>query len=312
MKKLTNYCCHLIVFTLLLASYSCKKEALDTGGTTDKVPTNVHLSDYSSASITVAWDRIEGATSYTVQLLGSEDSEQPLDAYTTTSKDFYRFSGLEETRGYYLRVRANVNYDTGEWVYITDGQERARIMPKYGIVDKDFEEPEPEPVKELYPNFPEGWENHESVRKGGYGGDSDVFPSGEWLMPNMYLNSVDAIVHKIGEWGLMMRNNVATSLEMNFDLPYGASKFSFYYGTVTKTNSNDTDAESNPILVTVEYSQDSGVTWIALGDDLEVNSVEIQYFKEYELDIKGPVRFRISKNDSRARLMVDEISVHVN
>ncbi len=309
---------YLCAFILLLASYSCKQDESDVGGVTDKLPENVHLSEYSSSSITVAWNRVEGGTSYTVQLLGSKDSESPIDAYTTTSKDFYRFSGLEEIRGYYVRVRANVDYATGDWVYITNGSQPARIMPKYGFVDEDFEEPEPEPSKELYPNFPEGWEEHQGGRKSSHGGEgptgrqSDVFPSGEWLMPNMYTNSAAAIVNKNGTWALMMNTNVATYLEMDFDLELGASKFSFYYGTATQTNANDVDVVNVPIHVKVEYSQDGGDTWNPLGDDLIVTTTEIQYFQEYELNIEGPVRFRIGKSNSRARLMVDDIAVYVN
>lgn len=318
MKKLTTYCCHLVILILLSFSYSCKQDESDAGGTTDKLPENVLLSDFSSSSITVAWDRVEGVTSYTVELLGSKDSDTPIDAYTTTSKDVYRFSGVEETSDYYVRVRANVNYATGNWVYIMDGSQPARIMPKYGFVDEDFEEPEPEPIKELYPNFPEGWEEHQGGRKPSHGGEgptgrqSDLFPSGEWLMPNMYTNSAAAIVHKFGEWGLMMNTNVATYLAMDFDLELGASKFSFYYGTATQTNANDVDVVNVPIHVKVEYSQDGGDTWIPVGEDLIVTTTEIQYFQEYELDIEGPVRFRIGKSNSRARLMVDDIAVYVN
>lgn len=310
MKNLTTYC-HLIAFALLLVLSSCKEETSDVGGFTDKLPANVHMSAYSSSSITVSWDRVEGATSYTAQLLREKESDTPIDGYTT-SNDSYRFSALEETRGYYVRVRANVNFDTGDWLYIMNEGERARIMPKYGFVDEDYEEPEPEGVKELYPNFPEGWEEHEGTRKGGYDGEFDIFPSGRWLMPDMYLNRTATIVHKNGEWGLMMRNNVATYLEMDFDLPRGASKFSFIYGTVTQTNANDLDVVNRPIVVKVEYSQDRGDTWIPLGDDLLVTTYEEQYFKEYELDINGPVRFRIGKDDSRARLLVDDIAVYTN
>ncbi|HHX36999.1 MAG TPA: fibronectin type III domain-containing protein [Clostridiaceae bacterium] len=318
MKNLTTYCCHLVALALLLALFSCKQETSDIGGFTDKTPENVHMSEYSSSSITVSWNGVEGATSYTAQLLGAKDSDSPIDAYTTTSKDFHRFSGLEETRGYYVRVRANVNYDTGNWVYIMNGEEKARIMPKYGFVDEDFEEPEPEPAKELYPDFPEGFENPIGARKGSHTGagptgrQSEIYPTGEWLMPNMYTNSSAAIVHKIDTWAVMMNANVATYLEMDFDLPYGASKLSFYYGTATKTNANDITVTTGPIAVKVEYSQDSGVTWTQLGDDLMVTTVEEQYFQEYELDIEGPVRFRIGKNDSRARLMVDEIAIYEN
>jgi len=318
MKNLTTYCCHLIALALLLALSSCKQESSDIGGFTDKIPENVHMSDFTSSSITVSWDRVEGATSYTAQLLGAKESDFPVDAYTTTSKDFHRFSGLMETRSYWVRVRANVNYDTGDWVYIMNGQERGRIIPKYGFVDEDFEEPEPEPVKELYPDFPEGFENHIGPRKGSHTGtgptgrQSEVYPTGEWMMPNMYTNSAAAIVHKLGTWAVMMNANVETYLEMDFDVPYGASKFSFYYGTATQTNANDVTVTTGPIIVKVEYSQDSGANWTQLGDDLIVTTVEEQYFKEYELDINGPVRFRIGKNNSRARLMVDEIAIYEN
>jgi beta-xylosidase len=128
----------------------------------------------------------------------------------------------------------------------------------------------------------------------------------------MYTNSTGTIVHKVGTWAVMMNTNVATYLEMDFDLPYGASKFSFYYGVATQTNANDVTVTSAPIIVKAEYSQDSGATWTQLGEDLTVTTVEDQYFKEYELDINGPVRFRIGKNNSRARLMVDEIAVYEN
>ncbi len=318
MKNLAMYYCHLVAFPLLLALFSCKQETSGIGGFTNKTPENVHMSEYSSSSITVSWDLVEGATSYTAQILGAKDSDIPIDAYTTTSHDFHRFGGLIETLGYYVRIRANVNFDTGDWIYVMNGAEKARIMPKYGYVDEDYEEPEPEPAKELYPDFPEGFENPIGARKGSHTGagptgrQSEIYPTGEWLMPNMYTNSAAAIVHKIDTWAVMMNANVATYLEMDFDLPYGASKLSFYYGTATKTNANDITVTTGPITVKVEYSQDSGTTWAQLGDDLVVTTVEEQYFKEYELDFDGPIRFRIGKSDSRARLMVDEIAIYEN
>lgn len=318
MKNLTVYCCHLIAFVSMLASSSCG-ETTEVGGYTDKIPENVRMSDYTSSSITVSWNLIDGVTSYTAQLLDSLGSNYPIDGYTT-SYDFYRFSDLEDTRGYYVRVRANVNFDTGDWIYIMNGEKKARIMPKYGFVNEDFEEPETDPdlIKELYPNFPEGFENAIGSRKGSHSGtgptgrQSEVHPTGEWLMPNMYTHSVGTIAHKIGTWAVMMNFNVATYLEMDFDLPLGASKFSFYYGTATKTNASDLDVANRPIVVKVEYSQNGGKTWRPLGDELLVTTIEEQYFKEYELNINGPVRFRMGKDDSRARLMVDEIAIYTN
>lgn len=319
MKKLTKYCSHLLTLILLLATSSCaKQESSNLEGVTDKMPENVRLATYSNSRITVAWDRVVGATSYTVQLLGSKDSDSPIDAYTTTSKDSYDFDGLEDSRNYYVRVRANVDFATGNWVYIMNRSQPARIILKYGIVDEDFVEPEPEPELRIYPNFPEGWENHDGPRrKTSHGGDgptgrlSDVFPSGEWLMTNMYTHSGSNLVHKNGTWGLLMAASVEAYLEMDFDLPNGATKFSFVCGTATHSNANDNAVNTNPITVKVEYSQDQGDTWIQLGDNILVNDRDVQYFTEYnDLDIQGPVRFRIGQDASAARLLVDDIAVY--
>lgn len=320
MKNLAMYGGYMLACMLLLGTYSCKQNAPDIGGVTDKLPENVQLLDYSNSSITVGWDRIEGATSYTAQLMGSKDGDKPLDSWIVVAEDQYQFSGLEELLDYYVRVRANVNYSTGDWVYIMNDEEPARIIPQYGIVDEDFVLPEPEPEPQLYPNFPEGWEVHTATggRKSGFGldgpatgGQSDIFPSGEWLMPNIYsLNASSTIQNRIGDWTTIFRGGAGYTpyLEMNFDLPNGASKFSFYYGTATQ---NATDTGGVPIYLTVEYSQDSGASWTQIGDILEIEDAEVQYFQEYELDITGPVRFRIGKNnETAARMMIDEIAVY--
>lgn len=323
MKKLRMYCCYVLALVLVAASYSCKQDSVDSPDNVNgKVPKNVRLSNYSSSSITVAWDHVEGATSYTAQLMGSKDSDKPIDRYIVITEDHYQFNGLAETRGYYIRVRANVNSATGDWVYIMNGQELARIMPKYGFVAENFVEPSPPPKQELYPNFPEGWEIHTALggRKSGYatagpatGGQSDIFPSGKWLMGDIYsISTASMDKNRIGSWALLFRGGSGFTpyLAMDFDLPNGASKFSFYYGAATQ---NAADSGGVPIYVKVEYSQDSGNTWTQLGDILEVTSADIQYFKEYKLDIKGPVRFKIGKNKvTEARMFVDEISVYKN
>jgi hypothetical protein len=168
---------------------------------------------------------------------------------------------------------------------------------------------EPYRPGELYQNFPEGWETHDATaRKSAYTGNSDVFPTGEWLMANMYTLSSANLVNKTGTWALMMRNGFAASLEMNFNLPYGATKFSFNYGAAT---TSATDA-TLPIAVNAEYSQDSGNTWKRLGEDLIISSQTVRYSKEYILDIKGPVRFRISKDATNSRVFIDQVSVSQN
>src|SRR5690606_23766606 len=98
MKKLLMRC-QILILALLSVSYSCKQEEPDAWHILEgEVPENVHLSDHSNTSITVSWLRTEDAAAYTVQLLGSKDSESPVHVYTTVSKDFYRFDNLEEVR----------------------------------------------------------------------------------------------------------------------------------------------------------------------------------------------------------------------
>lgn len=316
MNKIKKCYCRMLALCMLLVLTSCnKQDTVNVGDVTDKIPENVRLDSYSSTSITVAWDHIEGATSYTVQLLRTKESDSPIPSYTTISKDAYSFIGLEETGSYYVRIRTNFNTAPSDWVYIMNGSEPARIMPRYGVVAEDFVVvPEPQ----LYPNFPEGWEEHEGARKSGHtsngpttGRLSDIFPSGEWLMNNMYTHSGSNLPHKNGTWAVLMAASVEAYLTMDFDLPSGATKFSFVCGTATHSNANDNAVNTKPITVKVEYSQDAGSTWTQIGDDLLVNDRDIQYFTEYDnLDIRGPVRFRIGQDASAARLLVDDVAVY--
>lgn len=239
---------HFLLALVLLTLFSCKRDdEKDLNNLSKEVPENVDLAKYTSSSITVSWDSVKGATSYYVQLMGTDDpDDKPLNRYIVIGENSYTFDGLGELSAYYVRVRANLNTIASEWVYIMDGSNPGRIIPRYGIVEEDFE-PEPEPV--LYPGFPEGWEVHEGGRKSAYAGNKDAFPSGEWLMPNMYSISVASITNKIGDWAMLLRGGVAPYLEMNFDLPEGASLLSFYYGAATQ---NATDQGGLPIYVTVD------------------------------------------------------------
>lgn len=160
----------------------------------------------------------------------------------------------------------------------------------------------------LYTNFPEGWEDRTTTHLTTYGNATakDVFPSGEWLMYDSYTLTSVNMVNKNGSYGLMMRGGKVVTLSMNFNLTEGASKFSFYYGAATSGNS---DGEL-PIKVTVEYSQDGGNIWQQLGGVLTVSEQPTKYFFETMLNLTGPVRFRISKDASSARLFVDDIAVY--
>ncbi len=316
------YARYTMMLTLLFTVFSCKKEHVPTINDYKKVvPENVSLSDYSPTSITVAWDRIEEAASYTVQLLDSIDATSPLDAYTTVSGSEYVFGGLDETTGYYVRVRANFNTPEhpviGDWVYVMNDQKQRRIMPKYGFVEEGFEEPEaPAPKEEfLYPDFPESFEEPEGKRKGSYTGkgptgeQSEFYPTGEWGMFSAYsLDAGSALVHKVGKYAVMLSPHTEAFLSMDFDLPNGANKLTFVCGSATKTNKNDVD--NMPITLSVFYSTDGGESWVKI-DDIVIDDVETQYTPVYDnLGIEGPVRFKFQKDDGIARPIVDEVAVY--
>lgn len=130
----------LLLLTLVASSCDYDRETAISTAHENHFPTNVELLEYTPGSITVAWDFVEGATSYTVQLLNASDSDYPLVTYTTTDEDYYQFTGLSRRENYYARVRANFPYSAvSRWSYLMDGEQSARIMTAYGIVDPDFE-----------------------------------------------------------------------------------------------------------------------------------------------------------------------------
>lgn len=133
----------LIVSALgyVLSFTSCEDRETDISDAhMNDVAENVFLLEHSNSSITVAWDFIKGATSYTVQLLESADSDYPAYMYTTSTEDYYEFSNLGKRKSYYARVRANFPYSaTSKWEYVMNGNQPARIIPAYGIVAEDYE-----------------------------------------------------------------------------------------------------------------------------------------------------------------------------
>lgn len=191
---------------------------------------------------------------------------------------------------------------TGIILY-TDSQEPYLSLRSSADFDGRFMPPE------NYFGFPEGWENIVGTRKTNANTDGyDEYPSGRWFINRGMSNSSANIVNKMGDWAMMLQSGApGSAIAMDFDLLFGASKFSFYYAAATKGA-----GDSAPITVYPEYSQDSGETWILLGSELLVNDQNIQYFKEYDLDIAGKVRFRVRKAESTSRLIVDDIFIKPN
>ncbi|MBC5775541.1 hypothetical protein H8S95_15795 [Pontibacter sp. KCTC 32443] len=176
------------------------------------------------------------------------------------------------------------------------------------------------PSGPIYPNWPEKFEEPAAATKSQYNmkkadGSSDNYrdlATGNWLLYQSILGDLDAKRDVIisGKQAVRMAKDLKESayLQMNFDLPNGASKVTVWYATYS------TDKPSKWRL---EYSQDQGQTWTQIGAD--VTDVARDYkMATFLMDINGPVRFRINKlglgissaTIDNGRLGIDDFAVY--
>ncbi len=185
-----------------------------------------------------------------------------------------------------------------------------------------------------YDGFPEGFEIVPPL------------PSGEWELISASRNAGATVHLKRGAAALITQGGAGTEsiIAMDFDLLFGASQFSLYYGQATTSNN-----DSNGSLVYVEYSQDEGTSWTLLEPSSVKYTTDLvdesawtpvtpsvsdpaaliveaisggtgaigrqrRYFAAYDdLGIEGSVRFRVRKpTGTDSRIMVDDIFVKPN
>jgi hypothetical protein len=149
------------------------------------------------------------------------------------------------------------------------------------------------PSGPIYPGYPESFEAPDASEKGSYASKTIDLSTGSWTLNQCLLGITggrDRIV--TGKQAIRFQQNLTTNayLQMNFDLPNGASKVTLWYGSYY------TDASSTWQL---EYSIDAGLTWLASGSPISDAAPTSQgltpKMATIMLDIKGPVRFRINK-----------------
>ncbi len=170
------------------------------------------------------------------------------------------------------------------------------------------------PSGKLYAGWPESFEAPDRP-KGSYNmpdiGNNVIFQTGEWhLNQSIIGNTVgrDRIVSGIN--AIRIQQNQAGLLQMNFDLPDGAAKVTFWYGSYYD------DPTSWFVL---EYSTDQGATWKQAGEkvtDAHKNAESLQAKQAiFMLDIEGPVRFRLNRplaNNAGGRLGIDDFAIFKN
>lgn len=170
--------------------------------------------------------------------------------------------------------------------------------------------------KALYPNFPETFESPDTSAKAHYKKADVKLKSGDWNLDQAILGALTNHdrFNPSGKQSIRMQQNRSKSayLEMNFDLTEGASKVTVAYASYYK------DA---PCIWKLEYSQDQGLSWKQAGSDINTDLKELKT-AEFNLDLKGKVRFRINKlglGDGKAdasikngRLSIDDIAIYKN
>lgn len=158
----------------------------------------------------------------------------------------------------------------------------------------------------LYPNFPESFE----VSQGWLETWQVSYPSGNWKSNKSSVRNqtTDIIASGAHAWRADWNNTVPIYLEMNFDVPNGANMVSVYYGSFGVDPS---------CTWQLEYSTDQGKIWSQVGESV---SAESRTSKQiiFEVDIDGPVRFRIHKlalgassaTIKNGRLSIDDFAIY--
>lgn len=174
------------------------------------------------------------------------------------------------------------------------------------------------PSGRIYTGWPETFENPTGP-KGSYNmtaiNNNMAFHTGEWHLFQSIIGDTqgrDRIVS--GKYAIRFQQNltVPSYLQMNFDVPTGASKITFWYGSYWTDRS---------CSFMVEYSQDQGLTWTKMGETVTDahTTTESLTAKQaiYLMNVQGPTRFRITKLGlgsssniiSNGRLGIDDISI---
>jgi hypothetical protein len=169
----------------------------------------------------------------------------------------------------------------------------------------------------IYTGFSERFEAPDFTQKASYNMTATAnnvdLSTGSWKLQQALLGNT-VIRDKYNEPGkqcVRMQQNLTTSalVQMNFDLPQGASKVTVFYGKYY------TDPVSTFRL---EYSVNGGTNWIQTGAN--VNDMPDRGFKQatFTMNITGPVRFRINKlglgasspTIQNGRLCIDDIAIY--
>lgn len=167
----------------------------------------------------------------------------------------------------------------------------------------------------LYPTFPEDFENGAEKLK--YDRAGVKLKTGDWILDKVVLQNTVNDAPSSGAFAARFvgDNTSPAILQMDFDLPDGASQVKVAYSSYRAK----ADA---PCMWVLEYSTDKGRSWQQAGDEVLAANKAAKETAIFNLNIKGSVRFRVSKfglgsqktdpSISNGRLSIDDFAVYHN
>jgi len=171
-------------------------------------------------------------------------------------------------------------------IYAMGNQKQIRLNSIEGIMN---------PSGPVYSGYPEDFEFPVDV-KTTYNMtaiDNNVdLRTGNWKLQQSLLGGLVGYDRFFGNQCVRIQQNLAVPayIQMNYDLPHGATKVTFLYGMY----GNDAGCQFQ-----LEYSKDQGNTWDRIGDvitDAHPHNVSTEFkLATFIMDIHVPVRFRIHK-----------------
>lgn len=175
------------------------------------------------------------------------------------------------------------------------------------------------PSGKIYPGWPETFEQP-SGPKGSYNmidiNDNIGFATGEWHLYQAIIGTTagrDRIVSGVNSIRMQQNRTDDEYTQMNFDVPNGASKVTFWYGSYYNDRS---------CTFKLEYSIDQGATWQQTGNEISDAHTQAESSSPKQavflMDIQVPVRFRITKlglgisspTVSNGRLGIDDFAIY--
>ena len=167
----------------------------------------------------------------------------------------------------------------------------------------------------VYTGFPETFEFPDQSLKASYAAAVTGLKTGNWLLDQAILANTSGRdrFNPAGLQCIRMQQNLSVPgyVQMNFNVPNGASKVSLLYGAYYN------DATSSFVL---EYSKDDGATWIQTGKVINDASA-VAKTATFLMDISGPVRFRVKKlglgttnntSINNGRLSIEDFAIYAN